>query len=205
MNHYHYKCSQCNSSFSKTTVEAEFIYLCPDCGKAEKNRPLEGVLLIEYDYAAIAKKVKAAAILDLKPGSFWDFPWLYPLEYDKPLVKTLSHSLAKLILNQHPTLIQKIDDRQIYIFDDSRNPTLSFKDRASTLVALKAKQLGITEIAAASTGNAGSSLAGICARLGLKSHIFAPAKIPEAKRLQIQAYGANIYLVDGDYDQAFDL
>ena len=79
------------------------------------------------------------------------------------------------------------------------------KDRASSLVALKAIQLGIKEIAAASTGNAGSSLAGICARLGLTSHIFVPASIPEGKRLQIQAYGAFIYTVAGDYDAAFDL
>ncbi|MDZ7765980.1 MAG: pyridoxal-phosphate dependent enzyme [Melioribacteraceae bacterium] len=98
-----------------------------------------------------------------------------------------------------------IDDRELYFQDETRNPTYSYKDRASILVALKAKELGINEIAAASTGNAGSSLAGICARLGLTSHIFVPKNIPEAKRIQIQSYGANIYIVDGDYDQAFDL
>ena len=70
---------------------------------------------------------------------------------------------------------------------------------------MKALQLGIKEISAASTGNAGSSLAGICARLGIKSHIFVPEKIPMGKRIQIQSFGANIYLVKGDYDQAFDL
>ncbi len=91
------------------------------------------------------------------------------------------------------------------IFDDTRNPTLSYKDRASSLVAIKAIQLGINEISTASTGNAGSSLAGICARLGIKSHIFVPEKIPIGKRIQIQAFGASIYLVKGNYDQAFDL
>ncbi|PIQ11533.1 MAG: threonine synthase [Ignavibacteriales bacterium CG18_big_fil_WC_8_21_14_2_50_31_20] len=88
--------------------------------------------------------------------------------------------------------------------DETRNPTLSYKDRASSLVALKAIELGINEIAAASTGNAGSSLAGICARLSLKSHIYVPKNIPNAKRIQIEAYGANIVVVDGDYDFAFD-
>jgi threonine synthase len=89
--------------------------------------------------------------------------------------------------------------------DETRNPTLSYKDRASLLVTLKALELGITEISAASTGNAGSSLAGICARLGIKSHIFVPSSIPETKRIQIQSFGANIYLVEGTYDDAFDL
>ena len=89
--------------------------------------------------------------------------------------------------------------------DESRNPTLSYKDRATALVVLKAIQLGISEIAAASTGNAGSSLAGICARMELTAHLFVPRNIPEAKRIQIQSYGANVYVVDGDYDQAFDL
>ncbi len=89
--------------------------------------------------------------------------------------------------------------------DETRNPTLSYKDRASFLVALKAKELRINEISTASTGNAGSSLAGICSRLGLTSHIFVPSSIPKAKRIQIQSYGANIYLVDGTYDDAFDI
>lgn len=206
MTHYNYKCLNCNSKFSIETIEINLDYLCPKCGRTEKNRPLEGVLWIEYDYAAIAKKIKLFEVLKFTPGAFWNFPWLYPLEYEKELpAKISAESLANLTLNQNPVLSHSIDGKPILIFDDTRNPTLSFKDRASVLVALKAKQLGISEIAAASTGNAGSSLAGICARLGLNSHIFVPAKIPTGKRLQIQAYGANIYLVAGGYDQAFDL
>ena len=98
-----------------------------------------------------------------------------------------------------------IDKRKFWILDDTRNPTLSYKDRASSLVALKAIELGINEIAAASTGNAGSSLAGICARLRLKARIYVPKNIPEAKRIQIETYGAELIVVDGDYDNAFDV
>ena len=98
----------------------------------------------------------------------------------------------------------KINNKELSVLDETRNPTLSYKDRASSLVALKAIELGIKEIAAASTGNAGSSLAGICARLGLKSHIYVPKNIPEAKRIQIEAYGSDLVVVDGDYDLAFD-
>jgi len=95
--------------------------------------------------------------------------------------------------------------KSLFYLDDTRNPTFSYKDRASILVAVKAIQLGKTKIAAASTGNAGSSLAGICARLGLQSSIWVPETIPENKRVQIQAYGAEIHLVKGDYDEAFDV
>ncbi|MBN1155671.1 pyridoxal-phosphate dependent enzyme [candidate division KSB1 bacterium] len=109
------------------------------------------------------------------------------------------------MLNPHPIVRCEYKMRDLSIFDCTRNPTLSFKDRASILVALKAIQSKIKQIAAASTGNAASSLAGICASLGLEAHLFVPETIPEAKRIQIQAYGANIYLVKGTYDQAFDL
>jgi threonine synthase len=98
-----------------------------------------------------------------------------------------------------------LGEESLLIFDDSRNITLSYKDRASILVALKAVQLGIEEISVASTGNAGSSLAGVCARMNLRSHIFVPKNIPKNKLAQIQAFGSNLYLLDGDYDNAFDL
>ena len=99
----------------------------------------------------------------------------------------------------------ELQNERLFFFDDTRNPTYSYKDRASILVALKAIQMGIKEISAASTGNAGSSIAGICARLELKSHIYVPKTIPEAKRIQIQSYGTNLHIVDGDYDLAFDI
>ena len=93
----------------------------------------------------------------------------------------------------------------LWVMDETRNPTLSYKDRASSLVVLKAIEMGINEIATASTGNAGSSLAGICKRLGLKARIYVPKNIPDAKRKQIEDYGAKLEIVDGDYDKAFDV
>jgi threonine synthase len=102
-------------------------------------------------------------------------------------------------------LENEFENRNIYFFDDTRNPTLSFKDRASSLVALKALQLEISDISVASTGNAASSLAGICARLGLNAYIFVPASILEEKLIQMQSFRASIYIVNGNYDQAFDL
>jgi threonine synthase len=94
---------------------------------------------------------------------------------------------------------------EIYLKDDSQNPTFSFKDRASALVSAWALENGISTLITASTGNAGSSLAGICAAQRQKSIILVPAKAPLAKLIQIVMYGANIIPVNGTYDDAFDM
>ena len=205
MKKYFYKCFDCGKTYNKDEIEKNLIYLCPSCGKIEKNQPLCGVLLIEYDYESIKKKYKKKEFLKLQPGRFWQYHYLWPLNLkDSSVAPLLRNDIERLSLPSNCLLKFSFDENNFFVLDDTRNPTLSFKDRASSLVALKAKELGIKEIAAASTGNAGSSLAGICARLGLKSIIFVPKLIPDAKRIQIQSYGAEIYLVDGDYDLAFD-
>ncbi|MGD9977699.1 MAG: threonine synthase [Bacteroidales bacterium] len=94
---------------------------------------------------------------------------------------------------------------KLLLKDDSQNPTFSFKDRASTIVSAYAKENGIDTIVAASTGNAGSSLAGICASQRQKAIIMVPKAAPLAKLTQIVMYGAKIVPVDGTYDNAFDL
>ncbi len=205
MKNYYYKCFDCGKTYSKDEIEKNLIYLCPSCGMIEKNQPLRGVLLIEYDYETIKKKYKKKEFLKLQPGRFWQYNLLWPIDFkDSSVASLLRNDIEKLSLPSNCLFKYSFKENNFFVLDDTRNHTLSFKDRASSLVVLKAIELGIKEIAAASTGNAGSSLAGICARLGLKSMIFVPKLIPEAKRIQIQSYGAEIYLVDGDYDLAFD-
>lgn len=204
--HYKYKCSSCQNEFGADKIESNLIYLCPNCGKVEKNKPLSGVLEIKYDYEEIKNKVSKKEFLKKSIGRFWEYPYLWPLSYKQTKIECISGSqLNKLSMIDNPVISISFGNEGLKIFDDSRNPTLSYKDRASVLVAIKALQMGLKEISAASTGNAGSSLAGICARLGIKSHIFVPKNIPESKRIQIQSLGANIYIVDGDYDETFDL
>jgi threonine synthase len=206
MSEYIYKCTNCQKTFLKEEIEGFFQYLCPDCGSAKKNEPLQGVLLIEYDYSKISAELDKSQFLKYQPGQFWLYPQLWPLEYEQQQIKNISNiNLQNLSLSSNPVIEIQKENEKLFFFDDTRNPTYSYKDRASILVAIKAIQMGISEIAAASTGNAGSSLAGICARLGLKSHIYVPKTIPEAKRIQIQSYGANLHVVDGDYDLAFDI
>jgi len=83
------------------------------------------------------------------------------------------------------------------------NPSGSLKDRASELVVADANRLGIKEIVCASTGNAASSLACLCASMGKKAVIFAPKQAPQAKLVQIRVHGAELHLVAGTYDDAF--
>ena len=205
---YFYKCSNCAKEFSADVIEENLIYLCPSCGKSEKNMPLEGVLNIVYDYDFLKKKISRNNFLKYSPGNISDYADLLPFyaENNTGKINNISAAELKQVCLSSNSMIQKtFEDRNICFLDETKNPTYSYKDRASVPVAIKAKQMGINSISAASTGNAGSSIAGVCAMLGMKSKIFVPKNIPEAKRIQIQSFGAEIFVVDGDYDLAFDL
>ena len=93
----------------------------------------------------------------------------------------------------------------VWLKDESRNPTASFKDRASALVVARAQEIGAEVVITASTGNAGAALAGMAAAVGQKAVVVAPQTAPPAKVAQLLVYGATVVLVDGTYDDAFDL
>lgn len=207
MGKYNYRCTGCGALYAPDEIERKFIYLCPKCGSSGRNQPLRGVLQIDYDYNELKEKLSRAEFLLQDPGKFWLYPDLWPLERGSTeIFKGIpDNKLNRLSLNAMPVIDFDPGDSKVSLLDETRNPTLSYKDRASIITALKGIQLGVQNIAAASTGNAGSSIAGICARLGIKSHVFVPSSIPDAKRIQIQAFGSNIYMVDGTYDDAFDL
>jgi threonine synthase len=102
-------------------------------------------------------------------------------------------------------LREQFDAPNLWIKDDTCNPSGSFKDRASWLVAAFARPHNVKEIVLASTGNAASSMAAVGAAAGLNIKVFLPALAPVAKRIQVLQYGAELVSVDGNYDQAFDL
>jgi threonine synthase len=99
----------------------------------------------------------------------------------------------------------KLGLSNLWLKDESRNPTASFKDRASAIVVARAQELKADVVVTASTGNAGAALAGMSAAIGQKAVIFAPRSAPPAKVAQLLIYGAKVILVDGTYDDAFDL
>jgi threonine synthase len=157
--------------------------------------PPLGVLKVIYNYSALCElsfsKLEENKFLELLPvNELESFPNL---------------RVGHTPLYEIDSLDGEINDFELYLKDDSQNPTFSFKDRASAVVSAFAKENGIDTIVAASTGNAGSSLAGVCAAQGQKAVILVPSAAPKAKLTQIMMYGATLVPVNGNYDQAFDL
>src|SRR5512140_594310 len=99
--------------------------------------------------------------------------------------------------------MQHLGMRRLWVKDESGSPTASFKDRASAVVVARARQIGADVVVTASTGNAGAALAGMSAAIGQKAIIFAPKTAPQAKVAQLLIFGAQVILVDDNYDAAF--
>lgn len=97
-----------------------------------------------------------------------------------------------------------LDGVRLHAKDETRNPSGSLKDRATEVALAVARSQGHREVVAASTGNAGASLACVAAAQGMRATVFVPAAAPPGKLTQILAYGARLRTVDGSYDDAFD-
>jgi threonine synthase len=183
------RCVTCGREYPPSPA----LYLCPDCRNSASGQPPRGVLKAVYDYSAMGP--------DLRRHLATGFIALLPI-LDRASLSPLQTGRTPLLRLTPPSDGWR-EDFALYLKDDARNPTYSLKDRASDVVSAYARECGIDLIAAASTGNAGSSLAGICASQGQRAVIFAPAKAPVAKLTQILHYGATLIPVDGTYDDAF--
>ncbi|WP_319560739.1 pyridoxal-phosphate dependent enzyme [Marispirochaeta sp.] len=175
-------CSLCGREYEFTPERM----LCDECSSRQTpDQPLMGVL-----------EFRPSGELPRE----WDSLYLLPVERAYfPAVPVGNTPLWEPELLRRDTGFP-----QLYLKDDSRNPTGSLKDRASYLVAAYAKREGIDRIVVASTGNAGSSMAGIGAAAGIKIKLFLPAAAPAAKLVQSLQYGADLERVDGTYDAAYD-
>ena len=160
--------------------------LCPECSSTHKSgQPLNGVLEVE-----LSGTLESNDPLDFLPVEGQYFPAI---------------PVGNTPLWQPENLQKKYGFPELYLKDDGVNPTGSLKDRASFLVAAFARKHGIREVVVASTGNAGSSMAGVGAAAGLKVKLFLPKTAPQAKMIQALQYGADLVLADKNYDQAFSL
>ena len=104
-----------------------------------------------------------------------------------------------------PRLGARAGLQNLYLKDDGQNPSASFKDRAGAVALVRARETGAQVLCGASTGNAGSSMACLAASVGMRCVIFVPEKAPAAKLAQLLVFGAQVFAVQGTYDDAFDL
>ncbi|MGH9835281.1 MAG: threonine synthase [Blastocatellia bacterium] len=184
-----FKCVECARLFSVSEVE----YACPACS---------GNLDVLYDYERIGKQLTKATLAADRNFTIWRYRPLLPIEDSSPVPPL---TVGWTPIYDCPRLASEFGVKQLLIKDDGRNPTASFKDRPSALAVVKAREAGARIITTASSGNAGSALAGMCASVGMESVIFVPTYAPAAKIAQLQIYGSKVVLVEGSYDEAFDL
>ena len=160
----HATCLICAKTFAKD----QFTYVCPDHGT-------EGILDIQYDYEAIKRTFYKADLAADKDPSIFRYRPLLPVESDSPAP---GMTVGNSPLFEFDVLGKELGVNRLFIKDDGRLPTASFKDRASTIAVVKAQELKAEVVTTASTGNAAAALSGICASVGQKNVIFVPASAP---------------------------
>jgi threonine synthase len=189
-----FQCTICGQTYALDEID----YVCPKHGDA-------GIVDVRYDYDVIREQLGAspglAPALQAEP-TMWRYLPLLPVE---PAAPRPPLRVGWTPLYAAPRLGERLDLRHLWVKDDSQNPTASLKDRASALAVTKAMAEGAEVITTASTGNAAAALAGMAASVGMPAVIFVPQDAPRAKIVQHLVYGARVLLVDGTYDEAFDL
>jgi len=189
MTPFTYRCTDCGRTYTRDQVR----YLCPECGpRYRPGIPLVGVLEAAFDYDHIRERFDQA-----KPD--WNLFCAVESEFHPPM------AVGNTPLVKVQRLGESLGLPGLWVKNEGLNPSGSLKDRASFLVAAEARRLGEKRVVAASTGNAASALAVVCASAGLEALIFVPEKAPKGKLVQMVVAGATVVPVKGTYDDAFRL
>lgn len=191
------QCTICGAQYGP----AEATYVCPKHGN-------EGTLDVVYDYGLIGKRISPAELADNTDCSIWRYLPLLPIaaEAARGLVNgTILASVGSTPLLPAPRLAAQAGIERLWVKDDGREPTASFKDRASAIAVIKTRELGHGMVTTASTGNAAAALSGLCTAVAQPNVIFVPRTAPQSKIAQLLVYGSTVLLVDGAYDDAFEL
>ena len=174
------QCRECKKEYDST-----FKYICDECF---------GPLDVKYDFPRVSKDT-----FTNREKTYWRYFELLPIEHKSNIV---SIDAGMTPLTKAEKLGEKLGLKNLYIKNDSVNPTFSFKDRPAGIAVSKAKEFGMSSVGCASTGNLASATAAHAAKGGFPCHIFAPSDIEMAKIAQALSYGANYIAVDGTYDDA---
>ena len=174
------QCRECKKEYDST-----FKYICDECF---------GPLDVHYHFPSITKDIFAS-----REQTYWRYFELLPI-IDKSNIVSINAGMTPLVRAEQ--LGKEIGLNNLYIKNDSVNPTFSFKDRPAGVAISKAKEFGLGSVGCASTGNLASATAAHAAKANLPCYIFAPSDIEHAKIAQSLSYGANYIAVDGTYDDA---
>lgn len=185
------KCLICGKEYQPDQVD----YVCPDHGN-------DGILDVQYDYDLIGRRISQGDLLHNTNHTIWRYKSLLPVRPDSP-VPPLTVGWTPLYRTDR--LATELGLQHLWVKDDGRQPTASFKDRASAIAVVKAREKEAEIITTASTGNAAAALAGLCASVRQPNVIFVPESAPQAKIAQLLVFGSTVLLVRGTYDDAFEL
>ncbi len=185
------KCLICGKLHRPEDVD----YVCPDHGD-------DGILDVLYDYDSIRRRFDRKALLQSDDRSIWRYRPLLPVNPDAAVPPLL---VGWTPLYPAPLLSSNLGLKTVWIKDDGRQPTASFKDRASAIAVVKAREKGAEIISTASSGYAAAALSGLCASIQQPNLIFVPETAPRAKIAQLLVFGSRVFLVKGTYSEAFEL
>jgi threonine synthase len=189
MTPFRYHCTTCGKIYQRDEVR----YLCPACAKLYRpGIPLVGVLSVQFDYAAIKRRFR-------KQTPDWNLFSAVEEMHSPP------YPMGRTPFFPAAALGKAFGFDHVWLKNDGLNPSASLKDRASFLVVAEANRLKEPSIVTASTGNAASALAAVCAAAGKQAIILVPESAPKAKLVQMVLYGARVIPVRGTYDDAFRL
>ena len=176
----------------KQSAVADDLYVCPACGANH---------LVEYDLDAVKRGWSRASLERDGDRTIWRYLPLLPVG-----ARLEGPPVGWTPLVAAPRLGRELGLGQpLLLKDDGRNPSASFKCRASAVALQRAREIGQTLVTGASTGNAASATAVLAAAPGIRTRIFVPKTAPRAKIAQLLTFGAEVLAVEGTYDQAFDL
>ena len=179
-----------------TTYPADFAgYVCPDHGN-------EGILDVTYDYDAIGKEFTKETLASDTNATMWRYRALMPIAPDAAVPPL---TVGGTPMYDAPSLAEQLGVARVWVKDEGRQPTASLKDRASAMALVKARERNAEVVTTASTGNAAAALSGLSASVGQRNVIFVPASAPEAKIAQLLTFGSTVVLVNGTYNDAFEL
>ncbi len=175
--------------------------MCKECGQTYEAKALHvcefcfGPLEVRYDYDAIAAHVSHESIAN-GPLSIWRYRDLLPVEGEQYV--SLGAGFTPLVRAERLGNALGLSD--LWIKNDTLNPTGSFKDRVVSVALSRARELGLKVAACASTGNLANSVAAHAAWANMEAYVFVPANLERAKITTTAVYGGNLVAIDGNYD-----